>query len=291
MFELDSPSCNTGQFDEALIRHQVKYLGLMEHLRVRRAGFAYRRKFDVFLKRYEGAQSLSVKLKTLVWVAPLRRISNMLRRLFAAFDRYKPLCPATWPHWRGEPADGVEVLVQHLGYLPNEYKMGRWGGRRFLQTTQTQTRLEQRVTEHMFHRFPFVAAPKYSSVIRGLFTPQRMLSRNVNTSWVSAHQLFIINAQSLQVGWWFDFMLWICSDEAPGQIQRIQTKGWIQKAERSRWVPQHVTQTRHTVLVCCVSKRTITRPLFLFWHPQPLRLKPVGEECRPGRRERREPGL
>ncbi|TDH12832.1 hypothetical protein EPR50_G00050340 [Perca flavescens] len=79
-----------GQFDEALIRHQVKYLGLMEHLRVRRAGFAYRRKFEVFLKRY------------------------------------KPLCPATWPHWRGVPADGVEVLVQHLGYLPDEYKMGRF---------------------------------------------------------------------------------------------------------------------------------------------------------------------
>uniref|UniRef100_A0A3B4UHI1 Myosin IH n=1 Tax=Seriola dumerili TaxID=41447 RepID=A0A3B4UHI1_SERDU len=78
-----------GQFDEALIRHQVKYLGLMEHLRVRRAGFAYRRKYEVFLKRY------------------------------------KPLCPATWPHWRGVPADGVEELVQHLGYLPNEYKMGR----------------------------------------------------------------------------------------------------------------------------------------------------------------------
>uniref|UniRef100_A0A096LRV8 Myosin IH n=1 Tax=Poecilia formosa TaxID=48698 RepID=A0A096LRV8_POEFO len=78
-----------GQFDEALIRHQVKYLGLMEHLRVRRAGFAYRRKYEDFLKRY------------------------------------KPLCPATWPHWRGIPADGVELLVQHLGYLPDEYKMGR----------------------------------------------------------------------------------------------------------------------------------------------------------------------
>ncbi|XP_004544595.2 unconventional myosin-Ih [Maylandia zebra] len=82
-------SKQSGQFDEALIRHQVKYLGLMEHLRVRRAGFAYRRKYDVFLKRY------------------------------------KPLCPATWPHWRGVAADGVEVLVQHLGYLPDEYKMGR----------------------------------------------------------------------------------------------------------------------------------------------------------------------
>lgn len=44
----------TGLFDEALIRHQVKYLGLMEHLRVRRAGFAYRRKYDVFLKRFGG---------------------------------------------------------------------------------------------------------------------------------------------------------------------------------------------------------------------------------------------
>lgn len=43
----------TGQFDESLIRHQVKYLGLMEHLRVRRAGFAYRRKYEVFLKRYD----------------------------------------------------------------------------------------------------------------------------------------------------------------------------------------------------------------------------------------------
>ncbi|KAF3695824.1 Unconventional myosin-Ih [Channa argus] len=83
-------SKQSGQFDETLIRHQVKYLGLMEHLRVRRAGFAYRRKYEIFLKRY------------------------------------KPLCPATWPHWRGEPADGVEVLVQHLGYLPNEYKMGRF---------------------------------------------------------------------------------------------------------------------------------------------------------------------
>uniref|UniRef100_A0A8C8JFC0 Myosin IHa n=1 Tax=Oncorhynchus tshawytscha TaxID=74940 RepID=A0A8C8JFC0_ONCTS len=78
-----------GQFDDVLVRHQVKYLGLMEHLRVRRAGFAYRCRYDVFLQRY------------------------------------KPLCPATWPYWRGVAAEGVEVLVQHLGYLPDEYKMGR----------------------------------------------------------------------------------------------------------------------------------------------------------------------
>ncbi|XP_045082991.1 unconventional myosin-Ih-like [Coregonus clupeaformis] len=78
-----------GRFDDVLVRHQVKYLGLMEHLRVRRAGFAYRCRYEVFLQRY------------------------------------KPLCPATWPYWRGVAAEGVEVLVQHLGYLPDEYKMGR----------------------------------------------------------------------------------------------------------------------------------------------------------------------
>lgn len=41
-----------GRFDDVLVRHQVKYLGLMEHLRVRRAGFAYRRKYDIFLQRW-----------------------------------------------------------------------------------------------------------------------------------------------------------------------------------------------------------------------------------------------
>ncbi|XP_058853991.1 unconventional myosin-Ic isoform X3 [Acipenser ruthenus] len=77
------------RFDEVLIRHQVKYLGLMENLRVRRAGFAYRRKYEIFLQRY------------------------------------KSLCPGTWPHWNGRPADGVATLVKHLGYKPEEYKLGR----------------------------------------------------------------------------------------------------------------------------------------------------------------------
>lgn len=43
--------CGPGRFDDMLVRHQVKYLGLMEHLRVRRAGFAYRRKYEIFLER------------------------------------------------------------------------------------------------------------------------------------------------------------------------------------------------------------------------------------------------
>ncbi|XP_044541399.1 unconventional myosin-Ih [Gracilinanus agilis] len=77
------------KFDDFLIRHQIKYLGLMEHLRVRRAGFAYRRKYEHFLQRY------------------------------------KSLCPDTWPHWHGSPSEGVKKLVRYIGYKPDEYKLGR----------------------------------------------------------------------------------------------------------------------------------------------------------------------
>uniref|UniRef100_A0A1A8A9T4 Myosin IC n=1 Tax=Nothobranchius furzeri TaxID=105023 RepID=A0A1A8A9T4_NOTFU len=82
-------SKHSGRFDEVLIRHQVKYLGLMENLRVRRAGFAYRRRYEIFLQRY------------------------------------KSLCPDTWPNWEGKLVDGVSTLVKHLGYKPEEYKLGR----------------------------------------------------------------------------------------------------------------------------------------------------------------------
>ena len=33
------------------VRHQVEYLGLKENIRVRRAGYAYRREFEKFLRR------------------------------------------------------------------------------------------------------------------------------------------------------------------------------------------------------------------------------------------------
>uniref|UniRef100_A0AAQ5YTN5 Myosin IHa n=1 Tax=Amphiprion ocellaris TaxID=80972 RepID=A0AAQ5YTN5_AMPOC len=134
-----------GQFDEALIRHQVKYLGLMEHLRVRRAGFAYRRKFDVFLKRY------------------------------------KPLCPATWPHWRGEPADGVEVLVQHLGYLPHEYKMGRT--KIFIRHPRTLYATED-AYEKCKHELATRLQAKYKGYrAKGEFKKQKEAATKIETCW------------------------------------------------------------------------------------------------------------
>ncbi|XP_047185070.1 unconventional myosin-Ih [Scophthalmus maximus] len=135
----------TGQFDEALIRHQVKYLGLMEHLRVRRAGFAYRRKYEDFLKRY------------------------------------KPLCPATWPHWRGVPADGVEVLIQHLGYLPNEYKMGRT--KIFIRHPRTLYATED-AYERCKHELATRLQAKYKGYkAKGEFRKQKEAATKIETCW------------------------------------------------------------------------------------------------------------
>lgn len=38
-------------FDEARCQHQVAYLGLLENVMVRRAGFAYRQQYPRFLQR------------------------------------------------------------------------------------------------------------------------------------------------------------------------------------------------------------------------------------------------
>lgn len=62
----------------------------MENLRVRRAGFAYRRPHKFFLQRY------------------------------------KSLCPDTWPQYSGTDKEGVQVLVDHLSYQPDDYKIGKY---------------------------------------------------------------------------------------------------------------------------------------------------------------------
>lgn len=42
-----------GSFDVARVLHQVKYLGLLENIRVRRAGYSYRQYYDRFIRRFK----------------------------------------------------------------------------------------------------------------------------------------------------------------------------------------------------------------------------------------------
>lgn len=47
-------------WEENRVKHQVEYLGLRENIRVRRAGYAYRRGFNKFLQRSEFQTSFRI---------------------------------------------------------------------------------------------------------------------------------------------------------------------------------------------------------------------------------------
>ncbi|XP_042281684.1 unconventional myosin-Ib isoform X3 [Thunnus albacares] len=93
-------------FTESLVRHQVRYLGLMENVRVRRAGYAFRQAYEPCL------------------------------------ERYKMLCKKTWPHWRGPAREGVEVLMSDLQVPTEEFSYGR--SKIFIRNPRTLFFLEER---------------------------------------------------------------------------------------------------------------------------------------------------
>uniref|UniRef100_A0A8C6ZZF2 Myosin IG n=1 Tax=Nothoprocta perdicaria TaxID=30464 RepID=A0A8C6ZZF2_NOTPE len=92
-------------FDEERCRHQVSYLGLLENVRVRRAGFAYRQPYDRFLQRY------------------------------------KMTCEYTWPnHLMATDRDATEALLEQHGFQ-KDVAYGRT--KVFIRTPRTLFSLEQ----------------------------------------------------------------------------------------------------------------------------------------------------
>lgn len=71
------------------MRHQVKYLGLLENVRVRRAGFAYRQEYERF------------------------------------FRRYKMLSKKSWPKWKDTPRAGTELLLKEHSIKDEEFRLGK----------------------------------------------------------------------------------------------------------------------------------------------------------------------
>ncbi|KAK3748937.1 hypothetical protein QZH41_001566 [Actinostola sp. cb2023] len=70
-------------------KHQVEYLGLKENIRVRRAGFAYRRPFNKFLQRYA------------------------------------ILTTETWPKWQGEVRQGITHLMNAVNMERDQWQLGK----------------------------------------------------------------------------------------------------------------------------------------------------------------------
>ncbi|XP_044135648.1 unconventional myosin-Ie [Bufo gargarizans] len=76
-------------WEESRVKHQVEYLGLKENIRVRRAGYAYRRVFKKFLQRYA------------------------------------ILTKETWPSWRGDEKKGVLHLLHSVNVDSDQFQLGK----------------------------------------------------------------------------------------------------------------------------------------------------------------------
>jgi len=101
----------SGQLDEQRVRHQIRYLGLVENVRVRRAGFAYRQTYERFL-----------------W-------------------RYKMLAKGTWPDWRGDAKSGTQELMNTHQISSEEYRLGKT--KVFIRNPTTLFYFEERREEEM----------------------------------------------------------------------------------------------------------------------------------------------
>ncbi|KAF2368380.1 Myosin head motor domain [Trinorchestia longiramus] len=92
-------------FDAERVTHQVNYLGLVENLRVRRAGFAHRQAYDRFLRRY------------------------------------KMISQYTWPNFHGgSDMQGTKILLEEQGYS-QDVKYGK--SKVFIRSPQTLFALEE----------------------------------------------------------------------------------------------------------------------------------------------------
>ncbi|CAG8480151.1 6505_t:CDS:10, partial [Dentiscutata heterogama] len=80
------------EYDQKMVLHQIKYLGLNENIRVRRAGFAYRQTFEKFLERF-----------------------YLLSKKTSYAGEYI---------WQGDPKAGAERVLKDCGIVAEEWQMG-----------------------------------------------------------------------------------------------------------------------------------------------------------------------
>ncbi|NWX22106.1 MYO1A protein, partial [Aegotheles bennettii] len=98
-------------FTPELVLAQARYLGLMENVRVRRVGYAFRQLYGSFL------------------------------------ERYKMLSAHTWPRWAGSDREGAEVLLAELPYPPEELAFGHT--KIFIRSPRSLFDLERRRQERI----------------------------------------------------------------------------------------------------------------------------------------------
>mmetsp|Transcript_7649 Transcript_7649/g.8405 ORF Transcript_7649/g.8405 Transcript_7649/m.8405 type:complete len:1044 (+) Transcript_7649:102-3233(+) len=79
-------------WDAKRVQHQVQYLGILENVRVCRAGYCYRAPYQRFLNRYK-------KLSSKTW--------------------------GSWGEWSGPPMEGVKIILTESVLDASQYQFGR----------------------------------------------------------------------------------------------------------------------------------------------------------------------
>jgi myosin-1 len=79
--------------DPERFRHQISYLGLLENLKIRKAGFCNRQTYEDFLQRYK-----------------------------MTVPRGKGSC---WPVWKGSAKEGCMVIIKHFKWDAEMFRLGK----------------------------------------------------------------------------------------------------------------------------------------------------------------------
>ncbi|NXA43776.1 MYO1A protein, partial [Eudromia elegans] len=131
-----------------LVLAQIRYLGLLENVRVRRAGYAFRQLYGPFL------------------------------------ERYKMLCPRTWPHWAGDERAGVETLLSEVPLPAEELAFGH--SKVFIRSPRTLFALERRRQERVAQLATLIQAAVRGWRCRTRFQRQRQ-SQILIAAWFRGH--------------------------------------------------------------------------------------------------------
>uniref|UniRef100_A0A7I4YGG7 Myosin motor domain-containing protein n=1 Tax=Haemonchus contortus TaxID=6289 RepID=A0A7I4YGG7_HAECO len=143
-------------FDMERVEHQVRYLGLLENVRVRRAGFVYRCGYDRFI------------------------------------NRYKMLCPDTWPNPRGgSPRDNCARILKHVG-MHDDCVFGKT--KVFIRSPQTVFRLEELRSE----KIPMVVI-YLQKMLRGALARRRYKQTKAVYRIMAAYRRFKLRSYIINV--------------------------------------------------------------------------------------------
>jgi len=93
-------------YHDPKVQEQSRYLGLMENLRVRRAGYCYRQTYSKWLSRY-----------------------------YMVSDK-------TFPKWRGDEREGVQIIIGEMNLPPGEVQFGKT--KLFLRKPKTLYEVEEK---------------------------------------------------------------------------------------------------------------------------------------------------